>query len=328
MHLQISAALVVLALTGLAASARGASLQGATLEGRVTGANGRPVQNVRVTLTNDGYSPLASEYTNASGRFRFRVSDGAYYVEVDPIGQPFERHRERVEVRLAPFSKGGEIVRVDVKLVPLRVAADRRGIGGVRFAQQIPAAARTEYERGAKIMKDRPDEGLAALRKAIELFPDYYDAMELLGTELSKAGQFDEARDILLHAVEVNPAGEGSRYALGVVYYRTGKFSDAVASLKEANALDPKSPNTTLYLGLALLRGAQPAEAEVFLKRAYEMGATSVPDLHLALAKIYIESKRKREAAAQLRQLLKEIPNLRDRDKIKALIAKLEAGGE
>jgi tetratricopeptide (TPR) repeat protein len=324
MPLQIRAALVVLALAGLVASARGAAPQGATLEGRVTGPNGRPVQNVRVTLTNDGYSPIANGYTDASGRFRFAVGEGAFYVEVDPIGQPFERYRERVEVRLGPFTKGGEIFRVDIQLIPTRVPGDRPGAGGVRFAQQVPEAAYREYDRAAKLVKDKPDDAIAALRKAIELFPDYYDAMELLGTELVKAGRYDEARPVLVRAVEVNPAGEGSRYAFGVLSYRTGRFSDAVASLREANALNPKSPNTALYLGLAHLRSKQPADAEVYLKRAYEMGAKGVADLHLALASIYIDSKRNREAAAQLRLLLAEVPNLRDRDKIKALIAKLE----
>jgi hypothetical protein len=56
------------------------------------------------------------------------------------------------------------------------------------------------------------------------------------------------------------------------------------------------------------------------------MGATAVPDLHLALASIYIQAKRNRDAAAQLKLLLKEVPNLRDRDKIKGLIEKLEKG--
>jgi tetratricopeptide (TPR) repeat protein len=326
MALQLRAVLVLLVLVTSIGPVRGAAPQAARIMGRVSDPSGRPVQNVRVTLQNDVYSPLASDYTDASGRFTFSASDGYFNVEIDPVGQPFERHRERFEIRTGPFARGGDVIHLDIKLVPARSAGNKPAAAGVRFAQQVPEPARKEYERGSRIMKDNANEGMAALRKAIELFPDYYDAMELLGTELVKAGTYAEAWPVLHHAVEVNPAGEGSQYALGVLYYRTGKHTDAVQALKAANALNAKSPNTALYLGLALLRSGDPVDAEIYLKRAYQMGATAVPDLHLALASIYIQAKRNRDAAAQLKLLLKEVPNLRDRDKIKGLIEKLEKG--
>jgi tetratricopeptide (TPR) repeat protein len=315
-----------LATAVIACALEAAAAQSGIIDGRVTAPNGQPVANAHVTLTDDGYSPLGSRYTDAGGRFRFSVAGGVYYVEIDPAGQQFQSVRQRVEVNPAPFSRGGEIFRVDVTLVPLKPIGDRAAPagGGLRFAQVVPEAARKEYERGMKLLKDDVEHGLVSVRRAIELFPDYYAARETLGTELVKAGRYEEARPVLVRALEINPSGGPSHYALGVLAYRTGKYSEAVTSLTEARSLEAKSPNVALYLGLALLRAGRPGDAEVELKRAYELGATGVADLHLALASVYIDSKRNREAATQLRLLLKEVPNLRDRDKIKALVEKLE----
>ena len=308
------------------------ALQSGIIDGRVTGPNGQPVENAHVTLTDDAYSPLASKYTDSSGRFRFSVSSGIYYVDVDAAGKPYKSQRQRVEVNPAPFGHGQEIFRADFTLAAERPRGDRADPsgGGVRFAQKVPDPARVELERGRKLLADKPDEAYAAMRKAIEIFPDYYDAMETLGVALVKADRNDEAKPILAHAVEVNPSGGMSHYGLGVISYKQGRFADAIGSFQRAATLDPKNANAPLYLGLAFARDGRTADAETALKRAYELGATGVPELHLALAQIYINSNRPKLAADQLKLLLKEVPTLRDKQKIKDLVDRLEkkaAGG-
>ncbi len=296
------------------------------IEGRVTIPGGRPISNVRVALLSDTYSPLQSKYTDSSGRFSFGVPGGSFYIEVDPLANPYERQQQRIEVNPSPYSRGSERFNVDINLVPLKAGDTVRpsGAGAVRFFQKVPDNARTEYERGMKMLEKDPDGAYTAMKKALELFPDYYQCMESLGSEYVKADKLDDALPILTHAVDVNPSGEMSLYALGVLRYKRSEFADAATSFQKAVELNAKSKNAVLYLGLAQMRAGNPAEAETNLKRAYELGATAVPELHLALAQIYINSKRNKEAAASLRTLLKEVPNLRDKDKIKGLIDKLE----
>jgi tetratricopeptide (TPR) repeat protein len=301
----------------------GAAVPSGLIEGRVTGSNRKPLQNVRVELLNDVYSPLASVFTDGSGRFRFRASAGTFYVDVEAYGQPYERRREMIEIN--PISQR-EVFHLNIELAPMKSPQSRVGVTGVHFVQKVPDQARAEYERGLKLLKEKPDEAYAALRQALQVFPDYYDAMETLGSEYVKAGHLEYAVPILLHAVEVNPSGEMSHYALGVGYYKLNRFAEAAKAFSSALNLNGKSVNTTLYLGLARVKSGNAAEAEPLLKRAYEMGAKNVPDLHLALAKIYIDSGRRADAAKQLDTLLKETPDLKDADKIRALIDKLRSG--
>lgn len=298
----------------------------ARLEGRVTAPGGRAVEGVRVTLLNDGYSPLRSVYTDAAGRFQFSLSQGAYYVEVEPESLPYKRQQQRVEINPSPFSKIGELFRVDIQLVPIeRGEKPNTTDTKVVFAQEVPKPAKDEFDRGTKLLKDgKADDAYAAFQKAIELFPDYYDAMETLGTEYVKADKLNEAYPVLSRAIVVNPSGDKAHYALGVLYYKSGHHTEAVQEFTRADELAPNSRNTLIYLGLSLMRAGNTAEAEMRLKKAYDMGARNVPDLHLALASIYMKNDRPGDAATELQRLLDETPGLKDRKKIEDLIESLK----
>ena len=54
---------------------------------------------------------------------------------------------------------------------------------GSVFVQEVPDQARKQYERAAALMQkeDQRPEAVETLKKAIDIFPLYYDALELLG---------------------------------------------------------------------------------------------------------------------------------------------------
>ena len=321
---------VGLMIIGLAMSATlgatpSAAFQVARIEGRVT-AGGKAVHNVRVTLLNDGYSPLKSLYTDGTGRFQFRVPEGAYYIEVDPLDKPFERQQQRVDLNPTPFSKLGELFLVEIALTPRASAEPKPKTNSeLVFYQTVPDTAKTEYQRGMKLLAKKPDDAYAAMRRALQIFPDYYAAMETLGSEYVKARYFDHALPILLHAIKVNPDGGKSYYALGVLFYQTQRYPYAVKAFTRAIGIDGSNVNATVYRGLSLMRDKRESEAESDFKKAYALGVTGVPDVQLALSNIYVKQSRFDEAADELGRLLKENPDRKDRKKIEGVITSLRA---
>jgi tetratricopeptide (TPR) repeat protein len=316
-----------LALVSAVATASTAYAQGngvARLEGRILDRNNKPIQNIRVQLLNDGYAPVGrTVYTDSSGRFRFTVDGGAYYVEIEPLDQPYERKRERVELFASPFSRTGEVFFEDFVLTSRERRDGPDAKPGVRFFQKVPDKAKAELENGKRLLESKPDDAYAAMRKALQIFPDYYDALELLGSEYVKAGYFDYALPILLHAVEVNPDGERSYYALGVLFYQQKYYPNAVKAFRRVLRTSPTSANALIYLGLAQLKSGDSKEAEASLQKAVQAGATNVPDVRLGLAQVYIESKRYSEAVDELQALLRENPDYADRAKVQSLIDSL-----
>jgi tetratricopeptide (TPR) repeat protein len=170
---------------------------------------------------------------------------------------------------------------------------------------------------------------MTRLKEAIDLFPDYYAALLKYGFECVKAAKYEPAITPLAKAIQVNPKGQDSYYALGVAQYQLKKLPESAETLKQMVKLDPQSPNVPFaryYLGMALVKTGKPAEAEPELKQAYAEGRTNVPtDVHMALAQIYGNSKRYKEAAQELELFLKETPDARDKEKIKGLISQLKA---
>ncbi len=296
----------------------------AVINGTVIGPDHRPADQVRVTVMDDGYAVLASTLTDSSGRFQFRVRGSTtFYIDAEPTTHTFKSQRVQVDGGAIVHS-GSQTLRVDIELEAGDTKQLKPQVRGVLFHQDVPAQARLHFEEALKLLKDKPNEAYGRLRAALQLFPDYYDAMEVLGSEYVKEDFLDFAVPILEHAVEVNPSGERSHYALGVAYYKLRRYESAQKAFARMAELNPKSANGILYLGLTYAKLGNRDQAEAQLKAAYTAGAKKVPDLHLALASIYIDTKRYQEAVDQLNTLLREIPDLRDKDKIVDLIDRLK----
>jgi superkiller protein 3 len=195
----------------------------------------------------------------------------------------------------------------------------------VVFTQTIPDAARVEYERGAEAVKgDKFEQADAALKKAIELFPDYFLALELLGTEYVKRGQFDSALPLLAHAVEVNRRAPKSLYALGVANLKLNHLAESIEWLKKAASEDSSNPNTYVMLGQAYGNNREYDQSAKALRKAIELGGNQVAEVHFYLASIYNKQSKYAEAVKELEIYLKEGKDI-DRAKIKAAIDNLRA---
>jgi tetratricopeptide (TPR) repeat protein len=295
-----------------------------SIEGRVVGPDGKAVERAIVRLLDEGgIRETGRAYTDANGRFKFEITAGNYIVEVEPVGSPgVAKQRQDVLINPGPNSRGGE--RTFVNFFLKNTAGDIAVSRGPKFEQEVPPEAEREYQNALKVIGTNKDAGYASLRNALQAYPEYYAALEALGTSYIKDDFLNEGVVLLQKAVEVNPKGERSHYGLGVAYYKMKRYDLAVQAFQRADAIVPEDPNTMMYLGLAHVQNKEHAAGEQSLKKAYTLGAKNVPELHMALAKVYIDGKRYKEAAAELRTLLKESPNLKDKDKIQGLIDKYE----
>jgi tetratricopeptide (TPR) repeat protein len=192
--------------------------------------------------------------------------------------------------------------------------------------QVVPPAAREEYDRGESSIKNKDSQaGIDSLKKAIEIFPSYFDALDLLGTEYVQLGQFDNATPILTRALAVNNRAASSMFFLGVAYLKLNHFDEAIEWLQNAAAQSSGNPNVYMMLGLAYGNKQSLDEAETALKKAYELGGADAADAHLYLAGIYNKRERYGDAWRELELYLKEAKGLKDTTQIKEMIGKLKA---
>jgi Tfp pilus assembly protein PilF len=305
------------------------------INGFVFGESRRPVPDVMVELLDELNVTINRTKTNASGRYSFHgLSDGRFKIRVLPYGTDYGEQIQ--EVILRPISaipgSGSENQQVDFYLV-LREGSNSGPFyaPGAVFAQEVPPEARRLYERGvAELRGKKEKEGFDSIKKALEAFPDYYLALDRLGTEYAARGgqnksYFEAAQVLLNRALEINPRSFSSAFGLGLSQYHLGLVERAVESLDRAVKLYDKSVNAHLWLGVALKKAGKLARAEAALKRADRLGDGKVAEAHLRLAEIYGDQKRYGEAADELELFLKYQKDARDAEKIRRLIAQLRA---
>lgn len=300
-----------------------------SIVGSVRDDTGRSVSSVRVSLEDENSLPIRSTFADASGRFQFRgIRAGNYRVRVETTGLPFEP--VSVAVELQSMTNSGINPSTTDAPTPVDITLRRKKTPpgappAVIFSQQVPPPAREEFNRAiANVTKD-PASGIGPLQKAIEIFPDYFDALEFLGTQYAKLGQFENAVPILVRAVKVNDKAAISMYWLGFAYLKLNRFAEAIEWLQNAAAQDSANPSVFLALGLAYGNNRSLDQAETALRTAYQLGGAGAADAHLYLAGLYNKREKYGEAWRELELYLKEAKGLKDTAQIKDMITKLKA---
>ncbi|HUQ30626.1 MAG TPA: tetratricopeptide repeat protein [Pyrinomonadaceae bacterium] len=287
-----------------------------SITGHVSDDRRNPIPDLQVELLNDVESVIQRTKTDSSGLFAFRrLSTGAFQVRVQTYGTSYTGQTKRVEL-----DHGRRSEEVDFVLVAKQTSVTASQ--GVVFVQEVPEQARKQYERGSSLLQKAKlrTEGLETLKKAIEIFPLYFEALELLGTEYVKAQDYESAIPVLTKAIEINRRGYQSLYALSVAHYNLKQLPEAVESMKRAIVINQRSVNANLWLGMLLRQTQKFDEAEAYLKEADQLAGAKLPEAHWQLALLFNQLKRYKEAADELELFLKIEPDAKDTELIKKLI--------
>jgi len=292
-----------------------------SISGHVSNDQRAPLADLRVELLNEVDSVIRTVKTDGSGLFVFRkLSDGTFHVRIQTSGTNYVSQTKRVELA-RPHGFGAAFEELDFVLVT-NDKGGRSQRPGVVFVQEVPEAARKQFEKAYDLLNksNKRVEALAALRSAIDLFPQYFDALELLGTEQVKDREYEAAIPALTKALQINSRAFASSFALGVAQYNLKQLESAIESFRRAVSLNERSINANLWLGIALRQTSRPQEAEPYLKRADALADSKLPDAHWQLALLFNQLKRYKEAADELETFLKVQPDSKDAELIKKLI--------
>ncbi|HEX8282820.1 MAG TPA: tetratricopeptide repeat protein [Pyrinomonadaceae bacterium] len=203
----------------------------------------------------------------------------------------------------------------------------------------MPKPAEMELQQAIRSFnEDAFDSGAASLKRALEIFPDYYDALVLLGTAYVNRDDLEAGVPLLKRAVGVNKGGWLAFYSLGVAQVKLNQLAEGTDALRSAVALNPRSAEAALDLGKALAKGAATEEEAIeVLKRVAQEHKKGVREAYFILASLYGKRNQYRESADALEAYMKsfgsgEIPP-EQRENYKKAIERLrqkaaKAGGK
>ncbi|MBZ5535223.1 MAG: tetratricopeptide repeat protein [Acidobacteriia bacterium] len=196
---------------------------------------------------------------------------------------------------------------------------------GILFVQAIPKEAESQYKKAIDLLKrEKNDEAIRLFHQALDIFPNYYLALQALGAVEVRQGQFETAMKILSRAIEINPKSDVSFVSLGIAQLNLNRMEECIASLRQSTALNPRSPSAYLILGYALIKNGRAPEAEDPLQLAFRFGGDRAIESQLYLANAYEKNGKFQDAANALQVYLKHAPKGADKRTIETMIEKLE----
>ncbi len=310
----------------------GASPQGGgfTIFGRVYLPDGKPATRVKVYL----------EMTNGLSRDVLSDDDGDY--EFRSIGAG--RYRVKAVNPAAPeqYSDPAESdstrayanrVHVDVYLrLPLHGKKESGNPGTVNVAtasQNIPKPARQAYEQGLKFQKEnKADKALASFNQALELYPEYFQALTERGNLLMQHNKLAVALADFDRALLINdkhsPALRGAAYC----NLQQRKYEVAVGQLEKSLLYEPKVALSHMLLGYARLSLKRYDEAKLSLGQALKLGGDNIARARVYLAEVFAQEQKFKEAADEIRAYLKSKPDAADAANLRKLEEDWRARGK
>jgi Tfp pilus assembly protein PilF len=295
-----------------------------TIRGNVVMPDGSPISEaVKVTLKAIR-GDVAMVYTDQQGRFELgNITPAQYTIEADPNHESrFEITREVVQIQ-----RGGGPTMVTLylkeKQAEARAGADKTISVGM-LDQKVPSAAKKEFQKASHFTDEgNALEAIAALKRAIAIYPDYLAAHNDLGAQLLEERKLDEAANELRAAIKIDPKAFNPHLNLGIVLIQQNKYSEALTALDQALSIEPSAPAPHLYAGMASVKLNDTVRGEKELNTAYDLGGNTYAVALLHLGNLYMKKGEREMALKSFESYLRESPNATDAAQVEKLIGRL-----
>jgi tetratricopeptide (TPR) repeat protein len=259
------------------------------------------LKDVRVELTDASGAMVGSAYTNPSGHFEFsRLAPGTYTV-VATSG--LQQASERVDT--TNFSNS-----VSVRMQGVGRPADGIEGNSISIAQyRVPAKAREAYRKAHEaVEKGKMDDAHKHLTRALELCPNYADALTLRAVlELNERDSPAAVAD-LDKAIQADGNNAMAYMVMGSALNMQSKFDEAIRSLQRGQSLAPNYWQGYFEMGKSYIGKSDYPDALKQLERAQSLAPADYPLISLLRAHALLAMKQFPEAMTALQAYLQKDP--------------------
>ena len=296
------------------------------IEGRLFFPSGTPSTPIRVRLSGDRGD--TSTNTDRDGRFGFRGLRPGRYTLIVEGGTLYQSVSQIVDVMPlgSPVMQGdnpSQTATLNIRL-ELKTSDSGSGLGTVGVSK-IPKEAEDLYNSALKSAQDGDrKKAIELLQKALSIHPQFVAALNGLGVQYMKLGEFDKAGETFSSALKINPEVFILHLNYGVVLFQQKKYAEADHELDLALKKNDASATAHFYKGRVLISLQRFDEAERELQRVVALGGEEASIAHRYLGGLYVEKGDNARAISELQTFLKLEPKTKDAEKIRELIKHLQ----
>jgi Tfp pilus assembly protein PilF len=278
---------------------------GVIIQVRVVHANDHPAQEqLRVDLLSGSGMVITAMFTNSNGMaifanlpggdYRLRVSGpgieetvtGSFYIDARA-----RNHTERVVVRPSVSSPPVVETGPSVAVVDLKV----------------PKPARQAVDKGVNAFNEgKFDEARQHFEKAIETYPSYATAYNMLGLTFLKQRERQQGQQAFEKAIELNDNFADAYMNLAKIHFHEQKYSLSAPLLEKSIAAEPRNPEALTYLTQLELLGNNYEKAAAYARRVHELPHQEYAIVHFMAARALRALNRRSDAVAEYKLFLQE----------------------
>ncbi len=288
-----------------------------SVSGSVLGPQGNPAAGVRVELE-DAYSrsTVASAYTQQDGTFElYNIPAGRYQV-----------------VAQSGVSQASDFVSVEFGQanVALRFQNTPQEYGdrdAVSVAEMlVPRKARSIYVKAREACaKGKFDDAQKLLDQALQIYPQFAEALTLRGLIQLRANHIDQGRQDFEQAIQCDPNYGPAYVALGAAYNAQAHYDEALRTLELGTAVSPTAWQGYYEMARASIGKGLYDKGLQFADKAEELNGNHLAAIHLLKAYAMIPLKFYSRAKEELQAYLQREPKGGDAEQARHLLAQLSA---
>jgi len=283
--------------------------------------NGNPLDEAVQVRLETIRGVKSTTFTDNQGQFNFfGLTPGLYEVVVDG-----DNRRDGGNINVEVYPNAPSLVTLILRERVPKPAKEASAVSAGELSQNVPSAARKEFERASTASKEgKIEEAISHYRKAIEIYPNFLMARNDLGARLMAQDRLDEAAEELRIAISIDPKAFNPRLNMGMVLVKQHDFAQGAAELRNAVSLDPTSASAHFYLGLALVGIGDSEHAEKEFKTAHNIGGGEYAIALFHLGELYSNRGEREAAVKAYEQYLAESPKASNAAYVKQMIAMLK----
>jgi Tfp pilus assembly protein PilF len=174
-----------------------------------------------------------------------------------------------------------------------------------------PPNLRIEHNLGVALgLGDRYDEAAAHFEKALQIDPNFYDGLVVMGVTRAHQGRLPEAMEYFRTAIRSQPDVPKARVQLAHVLWQEKRDEAALEEMRRASQLAPKDADIRADFGLALAMVGRIPEAIEQLHEALRLNPNSA-EAHNNLGLALLASGKARESIPEFEVALRLKPELK-----------------
>jgi tetratricopeptide (TPR) repeat protein len=296
--------ILVAAAAALLLSTDTASAQTGAARGKVLDEQGQPIEGAKVELNfKGGVTRKFETKTNKKGEFtQVGLQSGMYEIDVTKEGYQTGQTGARIalgdptyipEIRLrkggAAAAGGAAAGGADQLRAAFKNAIELATAGKLDEAEaaykelltKAPSIPEIHYNLGFLYSQKKDwTSAEASFQKALELKPDYGDAMVALGKVYQDSGQGQKAIELMSKgSAGTDPKAQ---FNLGIMLMNQNKDEEALAAFQKTVELDPTNAEALFFIGTRSLQLGKLPEAVAALEKYVAMNPSNAQNLATA----------------------------------------------